>query len=94
MGEGKKNKKAERRQAKAGGESEAAPKKRAKAGRRKAKATAAGNAGAELDPAEIDTRLSRIEDAVAAQAERSQELLAKIDEMLAAAGSDSPDSAE
>ena len=43
---------------------------------------AAGTAG---DAEEIEARLARIEDAVASQAERSEALSAKLDEVLAEA---------
>jgi hypothetical protein len=78
--------KAERKQARAGGGTKA-ERKRARAGRKGRKgpaAAAAPEAVAEDASAEerIEWRLARIEEAVAAQSKRSEELLAKVDEVL------------
>jgi hypothetical protein len=78
--------KAERKQARAGGGAKA-QRKQAKAGRKGRKppaAAAAPEALAEDASAEerLEWRLARIEEAVAAQSERSEELVAKVDEVL------------
>jgi hypothetical protein len=59
-----------------------AERQKARAGR-KDRAGAAEQAGARLaDQHEMERRLARIEDAVATQAERSEELISKLDEVL------------
>jgi hypothetical protein len=77
--------KAERRRAAAGEDGGAQPTKaerrQARGGRRQREAPAA-QADTSPPPAEIESRLAKIEEAVASQAERSQELLGKLDEVL------------
>jgi hypothetical protein len=59
--------KAQRRQARAG---------------RKDRAAGGGGGGRAADQNEVEARLARIEEAVASQAERSEELISKLDEVL------------
>jgi hypothetical protein len=66
--------KAERRQAAATGQTKAA-RKQARAGKRGQAEPAGPDAG-------VETRLARIEEAVAAQSELSEQLLGKLDEVL------------
>ena len=79
--------KEERKQARAkgGGSGAAAATKasRPKAGRAGATRAKAGKAGSAGDDAGIETRLERLEQAVASQAERSDELLKKVEAVLA-----------
>jgi hypothetical protein len=82
MAEGKRSK-AQRRGARAAGRPKAA-RRQARAGRKRAAITDGQDApGDELSPDErIEWRLARLEEAVAAQSERSDELLRRVDAML------------
>jgi hypothetical protein len=110
MAEGKqKQTKAERKQARAGGQTKAERRqaqadgktktelKQARAGRKRAAragiAAVPDAPGEDVAPEErIEWRLARIEEAVATQSQRSEELLAKVDAMLQeASGSDTPE---
>jgi hypothetical protein len=78
--------KAERRQARAGGQGRAG-RKQARAGRKRGGRAAAGAVpdapGEDASPEErIEWRLARVEAAVAAQSERTDELLEKVDATL------------
>jgi hypothetical protein len=76
--------KAERKQATAGGQTKA-ERKRARAGRKGAggPATTAEPVAEDASAEErIEWRLARIEEAVAAQSERSEELLERVNELL------------
>lgn len=65
------------------GQQTRAERRQARGGRRQ-RGGAAGAApeGTSPPPAEIESRLARIEEAVASQSERSEELLGKLDEVL------------
>lgn len=81
--------KAERKQARGGGQTKA-ERKQAKAGRKRGRRAAveaapdASEGDASLEE-RIESRLVSIEEAVAAQSERSEELLEKLDAMLSEA---------
>jgi hypothetical protein len=74
--------KAERRQAEPGRQSKA-ERRQAKGTRKGRAASAAPEAGANGPPDEgLETRLARLEEAVASQSELSKQLLGKLDEVL------------
>lgn len=65
------------------GQQTRAERKQARGGRRqRGRSAAAGQEDASPPQAEIESRLARIEEAVASQSERSEELLGKLDEVL------------
>lgn len=75
--------KAERKMAGGGGQRTRAERRQAREGRRqRARPAAAAQEDASPPQAEIESRLARIEEAVASQSERSEELLGKLDEVL------------